>query len=72
MAPMKTITLTDLKGVVRARVTEASSLRQCARDLGLTAATISSLLCHAKRKPGPKVLRALGYERVERYQRTVK
>lgn len=65
----KTITLEDLKGILRARITESTSMRAVSRALGISAATLSSLLLHHGRKPGPKLLSALGYERLEMYRR---
>jgi len=68
----KNITLDELKGILRARITESTSLRAVSRALGVSAATLSSLLLHNGRKPGPKLLQALGYERLEMYRRTGK
>jgi len=53
----------------RTRIAESTSLRAVSRALGISAATLSSLLLHNGRKPGPKILRALGYERLEMYRR---
>lgn len=66
---MKTLALGDVKNLLRARVTEAASLRACARTLGVSAAHLSNVLVHAQHKPGPKLLRALGYKKVEMYLR---
>ncbi len=65
----KTISLDDFKNLVRARVTEAPSLRQLAPTLGTTAAALSRLLVHADAKPGPSLLKRLGYRRIEMYER---
>lgn len=65
----KTITLEELKGILKARITESTSLRAVSRALGISAATLSSLLLHNGRKPGPKILQAMGYERLEMYRR---
>ena len=64
---MKTLTLNQLKGILRARVDEAPSLRRLAPSLGMTASGISRLLVHADAKPGPTLLRALGYRKIEMY-----
>ena len=68
---MKTITLADLKGILRARVTEAPSLRAAATPLAITPAWLSKLLT-STRPPGPKLLRTLGYRRVVLYERITK
>ena len=69
---MKTLSLTEFKSIVRARLTEADSLRQLAPTLGTTAATLSRLLSRPETVPGPRLLRVLGYRRVVRYERVVK
>lgn len=69
---MKTISLAEFKGLVRARVTEAESLRQLATMLGTSAAGISRLLTHSDAVPGPKVLKIFGYRRVTRYEKVAK
>ncbi len=71
MDETKTISLDELKGLLRARVTEADSQRKAATALGITHAYLSKLLCTAL-PPGPKVLDALGYTRVTRYAKTTK
>lgn len=67
----KVITQDELKNVLRARVTESTSMRECARELGVTAAHVSSVLLGDGRL-GPKLLRALGYRSVPMYQKVVK
>jgi len=69
MAEMKTITLDELKGLVQARVTDGESLRKVAPTLGASAATLSRLLLHAHVRPGPKLLRVLGYQPVTMYRK---
>ena len=69
---VKTISLVEFKGLVRARVTEAVSLRQCARDLGVQAAGLSRLLTKAHVQPGPQLLKIFGYRRVVRYEKATK
>lgn len=66
----KTISLEEFKGLIRARLTEAPSLRQCAAELGITHAYLSRILNTAL-PPGPKVLKRLGYARVIRYTRKI-
>jgi predicted DNA-binding protein (UPF0251 family) len=64
----KTVSLDEIKGLLRARVTEADSQRQCAADLHISHAYLSRLLTTAL-PPGQKVLRAIGYQRIVRYQK---
>lgn len=66
-AEAKTISLEDLKNIVRGRLAEAPSLRQLAPKLDASPATLSLLLTQAKMKPGPRLLRALGYRAVTVY-----
>lgn len=65
----KALTLDELKGLVRARVTANQSQLIAARELGVSPQVLNSLLLYAHRKPGPMMLRALGYRRVEMYQK---
>lgn len=66
---MKTLSLSEFKSILRARVMEADSLRKLAPALGTTAQTLSRLLSKAETVPGPQLLRVLGYRRVVRYER---
>lgn len=73
MAPVnKTISLSEFKGLVRARVTEAESLRKLATTLGTSAAALSRLLTHAEAVPGPALLKIFGYRRAVRYEKIAK
>lgn len=69
MTDAKTITLTEIKNIVRGRLAEAPSLRQLAPRLGLTASGLSLLLRSDAARPGPTLLRTLGYEAVTVYRR---
>lgn len=55
--------ITALKKLVKDK-----SQRQVAKDLGLTEGHISHILT-GKRQPGPKLLKALGIERITGYRR---
>ena len=70
---MTTLTLAQLKRVLRARVKAAPSLRQFAAAAGLWHANIVHVL-EGQRGPGPQLLAALGYRKVTkvRYERITK
>jgi hypothetical protein len=68
----KVISLEEFKNLIKARVTEAPSLRQLAPTLGTTAATLSRLLVHDDAKPGPSLLKRMGYRRIEVYEQLPK
>ena len=72
IAEGKMISLEELKNLVRARLTEAPSLRQLAPKLDASPATVSQLLTKASVKPGPRLLKALGYKAVTVYQKVSK
>lgn len=71
MAPVKTITVDDVRAIVQARVAEAESVRQAAKALKVSATSILDVLRGAY-PPGPRLLKALGYRRVELYTRLAK
>ncbi len=62
-----TITLDELKGLVRTKLIEAKTQRAAADKIGISYTTLWSLLRYAHRKPGPRLLKALGYQRVDMY-----
>ena len=66
---LKTISLEDLKNIVRGRLAESPSLRQLAPRLNASPATLSLLLTKANIRPGPKLLKALGYKAIVVYQK---
>lgn len=72
MAEVKRISLEDFKGLVKARVTEGQSLRKVAPTLNVSAMTLSFLLRNRSARPGPRLLRALGYRAVTVYEKVVK
>lgn len=51
--------------MIRERMADGRSLRQTAEDLGVSPATLCRVLKRS-RKPGPKLLAALGLERKQR------
>lgn len=65
---MKTITESELLGIVRARVTESQSQMCVAADLGISRATLN-LVLNGRHPPTPKLLKALGYQRVMMYRK---
>lgn len=65
----KTISLAEFKNLLRARVTEADSLRQCAKALGVSPAHLSHVLTHPAEMPGPRLMAKLGYRVVPMFQR---
>lgn len=62
------ITRDELIDLIRVAVKSAGSQRALARQWEVAPAYITDLL-HGLRDPGPKILDALGYERVVLYQR---
>lgn len=66
---VKTITLEELKNIVRGRLAEAPSARQLAPKLNCSPATLSALLSKPEIRPGPRLLKALGYRKITVYQK---
>ena len=64
------ITHDELIDLIRVAVKAAGSQRALARQWSVAPAYITDLL-HGLRDPGPKILDALGYERVVFYQKVV-
>lgn len=60
---MKTLTLSQLKGILQARVDEADSLRALARELRVSPSHVTNFL-NGSSNIGPKLARALGYRPV--------
>jgi hypothetical protein len=65
----KTISLEELKGLLVARVTEATSLRACARALGVSASYLSKVLITKNATIGPQLIKALGYQTITVYRK---
>lgn len=65
----KTISFDELKGLLRARVTVSTSLRECARHLEVSPAYLSRILATPNAKIGPRVVTALGYRAITRYEK---
>lgn len=65
---MKIISGDELLGILRARVTEATSKASAATALGISRQYIGEVLA-GKWLPGPKLLARLGYEKVTMYRR---
>ena len=65
---VRRLTLGQLKGVLRARVTQAGSARKLAAQLGVTHSKISEALANGS-EPQPAIVAALGYRKAEsRYE----
>ena len=56
--------------ILRRRIAQ-STLRAVARDLGISPAYLSDAM-HGNRDPGPKILEALGLERIVTYRKIKK
>ena len=56
----------DLLSLLRDRAYEAGSLTRYARAHGFTVQYLSEVLARTRR-PGPKILKALGYKKVVEY-----
>lgn len=62
------ITHDELVALIRAAVKEAGSQRALARQWSVAPAYVTDLL-RGLRDPGPKILEAMGYERVVLYRK---
>lgn len=58
------MTESEVIALVRRKVDEAGSMREYARQTGVTVSYVSDLL-NGRRAPGPKILGPLGIERVK-------
>jgi hypothetical protein len=63
------ITRDELIDLIRAEIKKFGSQRALAREWRVAPAYITDLL-HGLRDPGPKILEAMGYERVISYRKT--
>jgi hypothetical protein len=69
MAAKPLLTLEEFRTALRSNVADAVSLRSCARALGISAAHLSNFLNQPARRPGAKLLAAVGYENVPMFRR---
>lgn len=60
----------EVRTILRAKIEQAGSLRQAAKQLGITAAYLCDII-HGRRAPGPRIAQALGFRREVRVTRTV-
>lgn len=65
---MKIITSEDFLNLLRARITSADNQSELAAELGISRQYVWEMAA-GKRPPGPRLLRALGYEKVTMYRR---
>ncbi len=70
---MTTLALHEIKALIEARVREAGGPKLFADKVGLTPSAWGNVIHDTRKKPGPKMLRLLGYtEEPVRYRKAAK